>query len=70
MTAVPVTRLPRMPAEKFIVGANHDAVAGTARALRLLNDLKYRNPGRCAACRTHQPSSWLIDRTRSLPDGD
>jgi hypothetical protein len=44
--AVPVTRLPRMPVEEFIVGANQDAAAGTARALRLLNDLKYRNPDR------------------------
>lgn len=44
--AVPVTRLPRVPVEEFIVGANQDAAAGTARALRLLNDLKYRNPDR------------------------
>jgi hypothetical protein len=35
-----------MPVEEFIVGANEDAAAGTARALRLLNDLKYRNPDR------------------------
>jgi hypothetical protein len=26
--------------------ANQDAAAGTVRALRLLNDLKYRNPDR------------------------
>jgi hypothetical protein len=44
--AVPVTRLPRMPVEEFIVGANQDPAAGTARALRLLNERKYRNPDR------------------------
>jgi hypothetical protein len=44
--AVPVTRLPRMPIEEFTVGANQDAAAGAARADRLLNELKYRNPER------------------------
>ena len=44
--AVPVTRLLRMPVEEFIVGADQDSAAGTARALRLLSDLKYRNPDR------------------------
>lgn len=44
--AVPVTRLPRMPIDEFIIGANQDAAVGTVRALRLLADLKYRNPDR------------------------
>jgi hypothetical protein len=41
--AVPVTRLPRMPVEEFIVGANQDVEAGVARATELLALLKYRH---------------------------
>jgi hypothetical protein len=43
---VPVTRLPRMPLEEFIVGANQDVVAGAHRALQLLTETKYRDPAR------------------------
>lgn len=41
---VPLTRLRRMPVEEFIVGPNQDVAAGAARAVRLLAELKYRNP--------------------------
>lgn len=40
---VPVTRLPRMPVEEFIIGPNQDIAAATERAVNLLADLKYRN---------------------------
>lgn len=41
---VPVTRLPRMPVEEFIVGPNQDVPAGIQRATRLLVTKKYRRP--------------------------
>lgn len=41
---VPVTRLPRMPVEEFIIGPNQDASIGTKRAAELLAKKKYRYP--------------------------
>lgn len=43
---VPLTRLPRIPLEEFIIGPEQDQAAGRARAEALLAEVKYQHPDR------------------------